>query len=124
MLRRSLAILAIAALAAVLAGVAVGRTSATPKLQGTVGPGYTISLKRGTKKVTKLKAGRYAFAISDKASIHSFVIEQQTGGKFEKTLSSVSFVGKKTVTVTLKKGKWKFYCKPHESIMFGFFTVT
>ena len=79
MLRRSLAILAIAALAAVLAGVAVGRTSATPKLQGTVGPGYTISLKRGTKKVTKLKAGRYAFAISDKASIHSFVIEQQTG---------------------------------------------
>jgi len=123
-LRRSLAILAIAALAAVLAGVAVGRTSATPKLQGTVGPGYTISLKRGTKKVTKLKAGRYAFAISDKASIHSFVIEQQTGGKFEKTLSSVSFVGKKTVTVTLKKGKWKFYCKPHESIMFGFFTVT
>ena len=124
MLRRSLAILAIAALAAVLAGVAVGRTSATPKLQGTVGPGYTISLKRGTKKVTKLKAGRYAFAISDKASIHSFVIEQQTGGKFEKTLSSVSFVGKMTVTVTLKKGKWKFYCKPHESIMFGFFTVT
>ena len=98
--------------------------ASTPKLMGTVGPGYTISLKKAGKKVTKLKAGRYRFAISDKASIHSFVIEQQTGGKFEKTLTGVSFVGKKTVTVTLKKGKWKFYCKPHESIMFGFFTVT
>jgi plastocyanin len=28
------------------------------------------------------------------------------------------------MTVTLKKGKWKYYCAPHESMMFGFFTVT
>ena len=124
MFRRFMTIVAAAALAAALAAVAVGRTASTPTLQGTVGPGYTISLKKAGKKVTKLKAGRYRFAISDKAAIHSFVIEQQTGGKFEKTLTSVSFTGKKTVTVTLKKGKWKFYCKPHESIMFGFFTVT
>jgi plastocyanin len=122
--RRFMTIVAAAALAAALAAAAVGRTASTPALQGTVGPGYTISLKKAGKKVTKLKAGRYRFAISDKASIHSFVIEQQTGGKFEKTLTSVSFTGKKTVAVTLKKGKWKFYCKPHESIMFGFFTVT
>lgn len=124
MFRRFMTIVAAAALAASLAAVAIGRTASTPTLQGTVGPGYTISLKKAGKKVTKLKAGRYRFAISDKASIHSFVIEQQTGGKFEKTLAGVSFVGKKTVTVTLKKGKWKFYCQPHESIMFGFFTVT
>ena len=124
MLHRFLTILAIAALAAVTAAAAVGRTAATPKLQGTVGPGYTISLKKSGQKVTKLKAGRYTFKIADKASIHSFVIEQETGGKFEKTLTSVGFTGTKSVTVTLKKGKWKFYCQPHESIMFGFFKVT
>lgn len=124
MLRRSVALLVAGAVAAALATAAVGRTAAAPKLTGKVGPGYTISLTRAGKKVTKLKAGRYTFAISDKAAIHSFVLEQESGGKFEKTLTSVSFTGTKSTTVTLKKGKWKYYCKPHESLMFGFFTVT
>jgi plastocyanin len=97
---------------------------AVPKVVGTVGPGFTIKLTSGGRKVTKLKAGKYTFVIADKASIHNFVLERVTGGKFEKQLTSVPFVGKKTVTVTLKKGKWKFYCAPHESMMFGFFTVT
>jgi len=96
----------------------------SPKLVGTVGPGFTITLKKGTKKVTTLKAGKYSFAITDAASIHNFTLEQQKGGKFDKTLTGTSFQGKKTVTVTLKKGKWKYYCSIHESIMFGFFTVT
>jgi plastocyanin len=61
--------------------------------------------------------------IADKASIHNFVLEQQSGGKWEKQLTSVPFVGKKNVTVMLKKGKWKYYCAPHESMMFGFITV-
>ena len=95
-----------------------------PKLVGTVGPGFTIKLTSGGKKVTKLKSGKYTFVIADKASIHDFVLEQQTGGKWEKQLTSVPFVGTKRVTVALKKGKWKFYCAPHESSMFGFFTVT
>ena len=117
--------LAAVAASALLVPAAVHATASKTVLNGTVGPGFTITLKDAKgHKVTKLKAGPYAFKISDKASIHSFVIEQQTGGKFEKTLSSVSFVGKKTVTVTLKKGKWKFYCKPHESLIHGFFTVT
>ena len=98
--------------------------AAPPKLVGTVGPGFTITLTKGGKKVTKLKAGTYTFAIADKASIHDFVLEQESGGKWEKQLTSVPFVGKKTVTVTLKKGKWKYYCAPHESSMYGFFTVT
>ena len=42
----------------------------------------------------------------------------------EKTLTSTSFQGKKTVTVTLKKGSWKYYCSIHEPQMFGFFKVT
>jgi hypothetical protein len=99
--------------------------ASTPKLIGTVGPGYTITLKKGTAKVKTLKAGKYSFVVTDKASIHNFTIEREKGGpKIEKTLTGTSFQGKKTVTVTLKKGSWKFYCSIHEPQMFGFFKVT
>ena len=99
--------------------------ASTPKLVGTVGPGYTITLKKGTAKVKTLKAGKYTFVVTDKASIHDFTIEREKGGpKIEKTLTGTSFQGKKTVTVTLKKGSWKFYCSIHEPQMFGFFKVT
>jgi plastocyanin len=114
----------VALVAALVGSIAASSLAAPPKLVGTVGPGFTITLTKGGKKVTKLKAGKYAFVIADKASIHDFVLEQQSGGKFEKQLTSVPFVGKKTVTVTLKKGKWKFYCAPHESSMSGTFVVT
>src|SRR6266568_3426534 len=86
----------------------------TPKLVGTVGPGFTITLKKGSKKVTKLKAGKYTFVVHDKSSIHNFTVEQEKGGKFEKHLTTTPFVGTKSVTITLKKGKWKFYCSNHE----------
>ena len=36
--------------------------AAAPKLTGTVGPGITITLTRGGKRVTKLTAGAYTFA--------------------------------------------------------------
>ena len=125
MFRPALVVVAAVAVAALLlSAVAFGRTGATKTLKGTVGPGYTISLKQSGKKVTKLKAGTYKFVISDKASIHQFTVEQERGGHFEKALTSVSYMGTKTVKVTLKKGKWKYYCKPHESLMHGFFTVT
>ena len=96
--------------------------AATPKLVGTVGPGYTITLTKAGKKVTKLKAGKYTFVIADKASIHNFSLDGPKG--FEKTFTSVPFKGTKTVTLTLKAGKYKFYCAPHESTMFGNFTVS
>ena len=123
MLRRPVVILAVAAVTATLAAGALGRPAATPKLQGTVGPGFTISLKRGGVKVKTLKPGKYTFVVSDKATIHSFVLERQTGGKFEKAITTLPFTGTKTFTTTLGKGKWKYYCKAHESTMFGFFTV-
>jgi plastocyanin len=103
----------------------VSAQASTPKLTGTVGPGYTITLKKGAAKVKTLKAGKYVFVITDKAAIHNFTIEREKGGpKIEKTLTGTSFQGKKTVTVTLKKGSWKFYCSIHEPEIFGFFKVT
>jgi hypothetical protein len=51
-----------------------GNASAAPKtVVGTVGPGFTITLKLNGSKVTKLKAGvPYRFVINDRASIHDF----------------------------------------------------
>jgi hypothetical protein len=103
---------------------ASAQPAGAPVLRGTVGPGFTISLKRNGTRVRTLRAGRYTFVISDRASNHNFVLERKTGGEFEKALTGVPFVGKKTATVRLKRGRWKFYCRPHEATMFGFFRVT
>ena len=110
---------------ALLAGAAVaatGQSSAmsSPKLSATVGPGFTITLKEHGKAVKSLKAGTYTFVVSDKAAIHAFALD---GPKLEKDFTSVTFVGTKTVTLKLKAGKYKFYCPPHEAVMFGHFTV-
>ena len=109
--------------AATVALVATSAASpmALPKLTGTVGPGFTISLKRGTAPVKMLKAGKYTFVVSDKSGIHNFQIE---GPGLDRALTAVGFVGTKTVTLLLKRGTYKFYCKPHESTMHGSFKVT
>jgi len=111
-------------LALVVAGAALGHSSAAPKLNGTVGPGYTIKLTRSGQKVKVVKAGSYLFVIADRSSIHNFTLERETGGKFEKHLTTTPFTGVKSVTIKLGKGKWKFYCSIHESLMHGLFSVS
>jgi plastocyanin len=111
----------ITALASSLLVVAAA-PAATPTLNGTVGPGFTIKLTQAGKKVSALKAGSYTFVISDKSSMHSFALDGPKG--FAKDFTSVGFTGTKTITVTLKKGSYKFYCQPHESSMFGTFKVS
>ena len=110
----------IAALAAALAAPAAFAHSSATTLTGTVGPGFTITLTKAGKKVTKLKAGAYVIKISDKATDHNFHL---TGPGVNKSTS----VGAKvnvTWTVKLKKGTYKFVCDPHASFMKGSFTVS
>jgi plastocyanin len=121
MRRRLLALGVVLAAAAALTATALAQHAATPKLVGTVGPGYTINLTVGGKKVSKLKAGTYTLVIHDKAAIHAWSLDGPNG--FAKDLTKVPFTGTKTVTLKLKAGKYKYYCPPHESIMFGHFTV-
>ena len=105
----------------VAALVAVAPATAAPKtVNGTVGPGFTISLKLGGKKVKRLKATTYRFKISDKASIHNFRLE---GPGFNKPITSVGFKGTKTVTIKLKKGTYRYQCDPHSTMMHGSFKV-
>ena len=121
--RRLVVAMAGLATALVISGAALSQRTAIPKLKGTVGPGYTIKLTRNGAKVSSVKAGKYTFAIADKSSLHNFTLEQEKGGKFEKHLTGTAFTGSKTATLTLKRGKWKYYCSNHEAQMFGFFTV-
>jgi plastocyanin len=112
-------LLGTAAVALVAASAATPVT--LPKLTGTVGPGFTISLKRGPAPVKQLKAGRYTFVVSDKAAIHNFQIR---GPGLNRAITTVGFVGAKTVTLLLKRGTYTFYCVPHQSSMHGSFRVT
>jgi Copper binding proteins, plastocyanin/azurin family len=110
------------ALAAIIAALLVpSALAATPTLTGTVGPGFTITLKKGTAKVTKLKAGAYVIKVSDKSNIHNFHLR---GPKVNKEVTLVGYVGTKTVIVKLVKGKYTFVCDPHFTTMKGSFTVT
>ena len=101
--------------------LAGGATAATPTLTGTVGPGFTITLTKGGKMVRWLTAGRYPVVVGDRSTMHNFVLE---GPGVERDVTTVPFRGTKTVSVKLRAGKYKFYCRPHESSMFGFVKVT
>jgi hypothetical protein len=127
MRRKVAAVLAIVMAAAlVVAGAAFSRSSATLTLKGVVGPGYTISLKKGSTKVKTLKAGKYKIVVSDKASIHNFTLEREkpSSPHMEKHITSTAFIGTKTIVWTLKPGSWRAYCSIHESLMHQDFKVT
>jgi hypothetical protein len=115
-------LLVVAALALTLPLGAPARSTKTT-LKGTVGPGFTISLKRlSGVKVKTLPRGVYVFRVTDKSSSHNFRI---TGPGVRKSITTVGFVGTKAPTVlTLKKGKYTFFCVPHALDMRGTFTVT
>ena len=120
------ALVVLAAVALTAAGTALSRTSSTPTLKGVVGPGYSIKLTKGGKKIGSLKAGTYRFVISDRSTFHNFTVEREKPSKpkLERHLTSTGFMGTKTVTMTLKPGSWSFYCSNHEAQMHGDFKVT
>jgi plastocyanin len=123
MARKALALTLLAAVAAaVLAAGALARRSAAPTIVGTVGPGFTITLKKNGVVVKKLTHGTYTLVIKDRSSIHAWSLDGPNG--FEKDYTKVPFIGTRTFTVTLRAGKYKYYCPPHEASMFGRFTVT
>ena len=117
--RTSLIAMAVAILTAALvfAGSAPG---ATKTLSGSVGPGFTISLKYKGKRVTSLPAGRYRVRVSDKADIHNFRLR---GPGVNRAITSESFEGSKNRTFRLRKGTYRFYCEPHPDDMKGSFKV-
>ena len=124
--RSLLALGVLAAVALTVAGAAFSRTDTTATLRGVVGPGYSIKLTKGGKKIASLKAGTYKFVISDRSTYHNFTVEREKPSKpkLEKHLTGTGFTGTKTVSMTLKPGSWSFYCSNHEAQMHGDFKVT
>ncbi len=98
--------------------IAAPAQAALPKLVGTVGPGFTITLKKSGTKVTRLKSGKYSIAVSDLSNFHNFHL---TGPGVNKK-TSVTGMGKTSWTVSLQKGKtYRFLCDPHATTMKGSF---
>lgn len=121
MVRRLLLPLALLAVMLAAAASASAHATATPKLTGVVGPGFTITLKSGPKAVKTLKAGTYTILVQDKSSIHNFHLK----GPGVNKLTTVAFTGTQTWTVKLKKGTYTYQCDPHAAVgMKGTFKVT
>lgn len=108
-----------AVVAALTALVLAGPATAATKLVATVGPGFTISLTKGGKKVTKLAPGAYTITVRDRSTIHNFFLR---GPRVTRN-SGVAFQGTRTWNLTLRKGKYTFVCTPHATMMKGAFTV-
>ena len=92
--------------------------AAATKLTGTVGPGFTISLRTTAgRPVRRLKTGHYAITVRDRARDHNFHlvgagVNRKTGVAYRGTTA-------KAWTVTLRKGTLRWLCDPHASQMRG-----
>jgi len=102
-------------------GLAVTAQGAPTQLVGTVGPGFTISLKTATgKRVSTLPRGSYRIVLKDRSDDHNFAMR---GPGVNRALTGVDFVGTKTVTLKLGTGRFSFVCTPHADDMRGGFSV-
>ena len=99
--------------------VAVPGQAAGPVLNGTVGPGFTISLTQNGAPVTKLAPGEYTVSVGDNSAIHNFHlfgpgVEQKT---------AIEYTGNTSWDVTFSAGTYNFVCDAHAYDMEGTFTV-
>jgi plastocyanin len=114
---RARLVLAAAALALALPG---GAPAENPRLQGVVGPGFTISFSDASHaRVTQVEPGTYEIAVDDRSDEHSFHL---VGPGVDEN-SGVGFVGTATWTVALAEGDYMFFCDPHPTRMRGRFAV-
>ena len=117
---RTLVVTAALAGLAALALTSSAGAAAPTRLVGTVGPGFTITLKKAARPVRLLTPGRYSITVADKSNIHNFHLK---GPGLNKEITTVGFVGTKTVILALKKGIYTFVCDPHFTSMKGSFKV-
>ncbi len=84
------------------------RDQALPRLRGTVGPGYTITISRN-----RVPAGRYRVVVTDSSSAHNWRIR----GTGVNEHTSVSATGRWGWRVRLRAGAYSILCDPHPSTM-------
>lgn len=117
---RILLVAVIAVFALSVGGTQASAAKIKGTLVGSVGPGFTITLKQKGKTVKTLKPGIYRISVSDNSGMHNFHffgpgVNKKTG---------VSSSGGASWTIKLKKGKYTYRCDPHfRSGMIGKFKV-
>jgi plastocyanin len=90
-------------------------------LEGTVGPGFTISVTTADgDPVETLSAGSYELEIEDLSSAHNFHLS----GPGVDISTDVAETGTQNVPLDLAAGTYEFVCDPHATQMNGSFTVT
>jgi hypothetical protein len=118
MLRLGFIALPIATAFALLPAASPGQAG-TP-LVGTVGPGFTITLRdAGGARVRHLDAGAYTITVNDLGDIHNFHLS----GPGVNQLTEVESQGTVTWNVTFRDGIYTYRCDPHSSSMNGRFAV-
>jgi hypothetical protein len=68
------------------------------------------------KKVSSLKSGRYRVSVLDETSKSGFTLQKR--GKQSLRVTSLPFLGRHAVTLTLSAGKWMFYSRPNKKSYF------
>ena len=77
-------------------------------LAGTVSPRREAEADRqGRKPVSSLEAGRYTFAVTDGSRKAGFTVQEIKQGAI--TITTTTFTGKRSKTITLRSGQWFFY---------------
>ena len=117
---RLTALLAVAATALALVASIGAAPTAPMKLTGAVGPGETITMKKGSARVATLKRGRYTIVVNDRSDEHNFRLR---GPGVNKQITGIAATGSKSVTVNLKPGRYTYVCDPHAGDMVGSFRV-
>lgn len=114
-------VLGLATLAALAAtGLAVAAAAET-KLVGSVGPGFSITLRDAQgNAVTRLEPGEVEIEVDDRSEEHNFHLLGPGGVD---VATSVPAVGKESLKVTLVNGRYTFQCDPHAASMRGTFDV-
>jgi hypothetical protein len=77
-----------------------------------------LTFTAGGSRVLQILSGRYKITVDDRTSKGAFTMQQI--GKRAITLTGLSFVGKRTVTVDLKPGRWIFFSSSGKK---SYFTV-
>ena len=114
-MRPAAAVITLSALLMILAATGWAQPHGTTQLTGTVGPGFTITLKSRAKSVKTLVPSKYSLVINDRSNIHNFHL---TGPGVNKK-TTVAFTGTTRWTLTLRAGTYTYLCDPHATAMMG-----
>jgi len=116
---RGLLALTATAVLALVTGAATAPAQAV-KLEGTVGPGFTITLADANGRlVTQLDPGTYEITVRDLSDEHNF----RLFGPGVEEFTQVETTGTVTWTVTFREGRYTVWCDPHSTQMLRRFTV-